>query len=311
MVRIRYILIATIIFMGCEQVIQLDMPPHKPRLVVNAITGADSLFYFQVTQSKSITAPAYVFEEIRNAVIKVYKEGDLVETINQYQEGVSKRGYFSQTRSAAGSNFKIEVDAPGFDQVFASDFAPVRVKIEKVDMDLTTKVKRDDEFYHPLYVTLSDPVDISNFYIMYGVFRFRFSYDNGPINEMELPAFLYSEDPLVQNQNPSDYSRDLFFVDSGFEGKPSARLKFLIRTYDLDFYLNNQMVHTHEAELGLSLMNCSEAFYKYLRGSKMQSDAQSNPFAEPVQVFNNIVNGYGIFGFFANDIYTLNILDQD
>ncbi|MFT6867249.1 MAG: hypothetical protein ACJA08_002089 [Cyclobacteriaceae bacterium] len=47
----------------------------------------------------------------------------------------------------------------------------------------------------------------------------------------------------------------------------------------------------------------SEEYYKYEQTSQLQFDIGGDPFSQPVPVFNNIENGFGIFaGYNGNSV---------
>ncbi len=45
--------------------------------------------------------------------------------------------------------------------------------------------------------------------------------------------------------------------------------------------------------------------YLYLRTKDVQYANDGNPFAEPINVYSNITNGYGIFGSYSVATYTI------
>ena len=49
-----------------------------------------------------------------------------------------------------------------------------------------------------------------------------------------------------------------------------------------------------------TLKNHSEDYYMYKKTFNVYQSVRGNPFAEPVQVFSNIENGYGIFWICSN-----------
>jgi hypothetical protein len=48
-----------------------------------------------------------------------------------------------------------------------------------------------------------------------------------------------------------------------------------------------------------NLLSVSKEFYDYVITRSKYSEAQNNPLAEPVNVFSNVKNGYGIFSSFS------------
>jgi hypothetical protein len=310
MARNIIFVVSLVVIVACEQVIDIEMPTHVPKLVVNSINGTDSLFYFNITQSRGITEPVEQFKPVLNATIKIYEDGSLLEEITETTLANDFGGYYksSLAKSVAGKNYKIEVSAPGFNQVASFDQVPSKIIIESVELDTKNKVERDHSTYYPLYITFSDPPAVRNYYMAHGFVTIRYSFGEG--NHMQEDHFwvqLESDDPLIQNENPNDfyYHSDLLFTDFGFDGKQETRLKLLADVGYLDYIFKNNQVHF--AEFQLSLLNTTEAFYRYVRSKNLQEGAKGNPFAEPVQVYNNITNGYGIFGLYAKNVFAKEI----
>lgn len=52
--------------------------------------------------------------------------------------------------------------------------------------------------------------------------------------------------------------------------------------------------------------NVSESSHYYNRSFQLYQETQGNPFAQPVQVFSNITNGFGIFGGTYTEIHRVN-----
>jgi len=74
-----------------------------------------------------------------------------------------------------------------------------------------------------------------------------------------------------------------------FEGKTQ------VLSFDLDIYnfIND------ENNLNIELFSISKDIYMYLLTFQAQQETEESPFAEPVMVYNNIKDGYGIFAGFS------------
>jgi hypothetical protein len=55
----------------------------------------------------------------------------------------------------------------------------------------------------------------------------------------------------------------------------------------------------------IEIWRCGENAYKYLKALDKQIVNQDDPFSEPSPVWNNIKNGYGIFGAYTHNIIIL------
>ena len=73
------------------------------------------------------------------------------------------------------------------------------------------------------------------------------------------------------------------FTDELFNGKKA----------EISFYGEN---HTGGGIYKINLKNITRDYYLYLKSHTLQFENIDNPFAEPVQVYHNVNNGFGILG---------------
>ena len=139
-----------------------------------------------------------------------------------------------------------------------------------------------------LDITLNDPAN-KNYYMLEVFETDTFYPSDSGINYY----YLFIDDPAIgEKQN----AIAVLFNDEFFNGK-SYRL-----TVKFDSYLLNA---NPGYPVYVKLTSVNEDFYLYKKTFAAHLNNQGNPFAEPVQVYNNIKNGFGIFGGFSS--YTLRI----
>ena len=56
---------------------------------------------------------------------------------------------------------------------------------------------------------------------------------------------------------------------------------------------------------GLQVLHISEAYYEYLKTARLHDESRENPFAEPLNVYGNVENGYGIFAGYSSQTFEL------
>jgi len=52
----------------------------------------------------------------------------------------------------------------------------------------------------------------------------------------------------------------------------------------------------------VKIIRCGENAFKYLRSTARAIQNENDPFAEPSPTWNNIKNGYGIFGLYISEV---------
>ena len=99
----------------------------------------------------------------------------------------------------------------------------------------------------------------------------------------------YSNAYLNSSNNPAIdevLTSSAFFKDDFFDGK----------TYTIDANAEYLNLYSYKIKFYVKLYSLSEDNYKYRLSYGKFIESGNNPFAEPVQVYNNIDGGYGIFG---------------
>ena len=55
----------------------------------------------------------------------------------------------------------------------------------------------------------------------------------------------------------------------------------------------------------LQVLYISAAYYEYLKTARLHDYTRENPFAEPLSVYSNVENGYGIFAGYSSQTFEL------
>ena len=103
-------------------------------------------------------------------------------------------------------------------------------------------------------------------------------------------------DVVFQNNGFKSRDEQGLFTDLLFNGQ-NKTLEIKIPPLKKDYVFNENGKLNSEKTLSLTLYlhNISKSYYYYRTSLELYVDASRNPFAQPVQVFSNINNGFGIF----------------
>ena len=137
-------------------------------------------------------------------------------------------------------------------------------------------------------IKLIDPAAEDNYYELYLFSIDTFYWDSLDSSKYDLTThmeYLYSEDPSVDGSNNNLGS--ILFTDHLFNGE-SHEMTFDIYIYTYS-YLSSKKFYA-------ILRTHSKDSYLYEKSSSLYMSSSDDFFSEPVQVYNNIENGYGIFG---------------
>ncbi len=306
------ILASAMFFMAsCEKEIEFDGEQTDPKLVVNCIGTVGepviaqlSKSYFFLDQNGVTTAPdgtkvqLYVNDNYLGEMIQY------VDTLNtMYASNVKL--YRNDYCPKVGDKIKITASAPGFDAVEASTSPmPEQASCLVSDFVLTGKpdfyAACDDDScwrFHAVYnanvmVEVSDPnPGQTDYFVLYAAVKWLGEC------QWESNIWVTYDDPVFGNEGPvlgelsENSNRNNLFTDLLFDGKSyKMKIPVILNLYgfsDPDSAL---------PVLSIRLEHLTKEYHSYLNTSSQQGNMTMEFFAEPVHVFSNVKDGYGIVG---------------
>lgn len=287
-----FILLLTV---SCELVVDVDMPIETPGLTLNSYFTPDSVWNAYVTLSRHILDNAGYYDSVTNANVAVYQDGIPVETLVHMGYGHYKS---AQGKPIPGVSYEMRAEVPGYETVKAASAAPALTEIQAPEFN----IPQDHDQEITVSFKLTDNPDEANYYevrlIVERTERW-WHYGNGSGDTTEQTfiseAYIESDDPAVSNDNDLYYG-SLIFKDVLFNGKEFT-VQFKSRAYRMNSFYGTSEVNKYF----ISLRTLSEDYYLYRTTSELQDYTSGDPFAQPVTVYNNIANGYGIFAGYSED----------
>ena len=270
--------------LSCELVVDVDIPLKQQQLVVNSFFNPDSLFEAHVSLNRHVLDDAE-FININNAQVGIYKDNLLIEELVPQGNGHYK-GMF--VRPLIEALYEIKVTTENYGVVQAQSLAPEKVSIDLVEIGELAP----DQYERSLKLSFTDRPNEKNYYQLLLLIETSFEHwETGELITQRYPAYFTSDDPSFAN-NYGYGSEGLIFNDLLFDGKQTT-LPAKVSIGQLNE--NNKLI--------IVLRTVSEDFYNYVLTASLQSYNYGNPFAQPVQVFNNIENGFGVFAGYSQDVY--------
>ena len=299
------LLFATLLLAACETAVEIELPEEEPRLVLNSLFQAGSLWAVEVSESQSVLSDEGL-ALIPSATVEILEGGEVVETL-AYEPSPADRPFVPALyrsrghRPEPGRTYTVRASAPGFPTAEATTSVPIppplSLRIDRVQLreDLSPGVQE-----HGLSITFFDPDSAANYYALavYRVINARnaegsdvygsigFSSGDAVLRENRLvddDFFEVDGDPL--------YDR-AYFSDASIDGQAHT---FKIRTATFD-------EEGVDEQYFVVLESLSSDFYEYLRTREISDYTGENPFAEPVSVYSNIQEGFGIFAGFSTSM---------
>lgn len=275
---------------SCEVVLTVDPPENPKKLVVNSVFHPDSIFQVTLSNTQGILEDDYRFNRLDNALVTILDEGNnvLAETTRS-ATGV----YHLNIKPEEGKVYRINAVRQGLQAIQAVSTLPRAVAIQELAMETNnseTEVK----------LTINDPAETKNYYRIVVYSKYEYSYRNSSTNETITQINRSFYDLFEESNDLVSGESKSIFEDTKFNGKAHT---FILRGYYSALGPDRPGYKT--LELGIMLQSLSEDYYQYLRTTRLQRETQGDPFAQPVQVYNNIQNGHGIFGGYSTSFYSL------
>lgn len=289
--RIQWILgILFLGLMGCSTAVEMDTPPLEVKPVVNCLFTPDEPFRLHVSLPASMLATA--LPNVDDAVVTLSSP-----TLQKVVLASQGRGFYSDSTlyPQPGELYTVRVWVSGFEVATASDSIPSNVS-EWVYQghELNTWFDSDGHSYGSLSFDILDQAG-TNFYDVIGDFEMYDTWDSTQYTDYSIGRF-----KLLDSENDLQNSYSLF-DDQLFDQK-----KHRIRLFSP--YIN--WIETKDSiQCKLHILQGSEAYYKFQRTALKHTYAQQSDFLfpmEPVNMYSNIQNGYGVFAGFASTQMILN-----
>jgi hypothetical protein len=289
---------------GCESTVEVDVPEHDPQLVVNSFFASDSRWVVEVSRSTGAFEDADLDDPhftIDNATVTVEAPGQPALRLSYTDTLTSEPliggrlplpgAYTSMERHPApGQLYTVRVDADGFEPVEATSRIPPSVPIT-----VSSTVRRmDDQYVDPpavqqrrtLTLALQDPPDEDNYYwVRVAQIGRTFSRE----------VRFTTRDRSILNDAPTDLDDTgkatlsrAFFSDALFDGRRHEI------ELDVDEVVSPDDADSPYPYFVVEVGALSEDLYDYLVSLRTFDETVDNPFAEPVNVYSNVEDGYGI-----------------
>ncbi|MDQ3190127.1 MAG: DUF4249 domain-containing protein [Bacteroidota bacterium] len=278
-----YFFLLVLLVCSCEMVVKVDIPEHKPTLVLNSVIDPSEPFVAYITNSLGILDRGTI-KNIDSASVEIYENDVLLEKLPFIGEGA----YISNDKKpVSGRRYKIIVDAPPYQQIQATIEVPELVGISNIIYKESAYTDPNWGALSSITFTIHDPSSIKNYYSAGVISLDTFFFEPNSI-------YIHTNDPAIES---ADYGSDaLLFSDEHFNGKDYTLEVLFSKLY----YENRE-----DYEIFLNIASVSKEHYLYKTSLTVHNQTANNPFAEPAPVYTNVKNGLGIFASKNSKFYLL------
>ena len=294
-----------LVLLSCETVINIDVPREKASLVVNSTLADNTPFLVDVSTSRYILDDQE-FNPVTGATIEVFEDDNLLTVLTDSADGT----YHSPLLPQPGKTYHLVVNKPGFDEASALVLLPKdSVQITQIELDtVVTNELGYEEEQLKFTITFKDDPNLKNYY-GFSVVNTYYSYLYDETVDppllvdsvlVENKLSLYTPDPTLEEEQA--YGQEILFNDEIISGK-TYTMSFFTTVYYSGYINNAGLPNQGPNKFNIQLNNVSESYYYYKLSSQLQLYNEGNPFAQPVTVYNNITNGFGVLGAYKTSVY--------
>lgn len=301
---------------------------HISRLVINSVFAADSSLVVSVSNSKSITDNTSI-ESLDGVTVELFEDGQKIENLSleiktdtnyiytptgESMSIVTSNSYTSDHKASAGKTYSITASKEDFETITAITEVPnhlmnVTINTDNLTIEETTNEYESSLLRGEIFVDIIDAPNEKNFYEfkLYSIYidsNYIYYYENDSLAFTGIQAYRNESYITVSDGSGDNTLSDEFDIDAPIMQFSDVTFDGTIQRFILkDLYLNASNASNFEMEL--EVRSISEAYYNYFTSYNKQSYNQGNFLAEPVIVYSNIENGYGIFAGYTSTVFPI------
>lgn len=289
---VAYIALLVVFFGSCRKAIDIDVPESERSLVLNCAIEKGKDIEAQVFKSGHVLDNFGYYESennpyaINDASVYLYENNNEVGQFILSGNGKYLLSNFSPT---AGRSYRVEASHADYNPVNGETIFMDSVEVISFD---SVRMGKDQDGWEVMFCELKikDPADVSNYYRLT---IFKESYED------MYSLYPQCNDPALEHLGWDDA---MYFSDVIFNGDTYA-FEVQIDPYSFGYYYGegdgyvSEDTYSSEAVIYAKLESLSKEMYYYLRSITAQDEAEDfGPFSQPVTVYDNIENGFGIVG---------------
>ncbi len=284
-------------FSACLKNTNIEVEKMPPKIVIHSYNQTGNSFRLYASKSANILDVLNWNSDrtLQGVDIDLYRNDIKVDHFVPDSSGmvyITENG----TKAEPGIRYKIKATkegmAPVESEAFLSDQFPailsttIKKKVKKIDYNEVDEI----------LIRIADPPGVENYYM----FKFLIPY----YYEVTDTLFyyggsycIYTSDPDIDNARIDPLfadciSGDLIVSDKNFNGKEK---EFAVYVRHGTLTESADSLNSRIYRPIFQLHNITADDFKYKKSIMQYDRASNNPFAEPVSVFTNIRNGYGVF----------------
>lgn len=278
---------------SCRKEIDFNGDTSESRLVVNGVVEMDSTFAVNVEKSTFFLDNNFNQNKFITSGATLTLENQNTGEIYVVTDPLYGSYYEFPFMVTPNTSYSIKVEHESFNTVTSSTQTLSKTPIINVD---TTSLESEDGQRLQFSLNWNDPAGEENYYMI----RVKESYDSiFEYGSSENFLQINSKDPSVEEINNSDIDGStydlnyLLLSDALFNGAEKT----------IDFSIYHPFYWSEDSKkIEVMLISMNKETYLYFKS--VQFHQPDDFFSEPVKIYNNIEEGFGIFGFLSYSVVT-------
>lgn len=296
-----WIILLMPLLQSCNDDLEYDVKSASTKMVVNSINGRDSLFRIEVSTTAN-PGKGNRIQSLTNARIFLTEDGvsisdfvlDSTVTTPWYMMSAGKPGlkklYFFRSeysRVKSGRTYRLEVEHDKFETVSSSIRIPRSCRAKLLPSRANSSLLLDGKNMAEIIFELVDD-GRENYYALELVTR-----EKKKSTPQKL-IFFSTDKVFLENLTTSDdhSGQGAYYLTNG--GVYFSNKKFRNQKRSFTILVEaEELLQNDVAEL--RVISLSSELYHFATSWQRQRANAGDPFAQPVPVFSNILNGLGVF----------------
>lgn len=297
--------------LSCEVIVDVEMPEFEPSLVINCMISPDTSVFAELSSDKFILDDSWNYDIVNSANINLYENDNLIGKLSQTNNGSF---YKLNYRPKPGNTYRLTAEKSGFESISAQTTLPVDHSVIAIkELKTRTHTTEYDSYdVYNLTYEIDDPtgadyyeVRLESYYPSAGYWYYDYDLNQDVFVESEgYWNNIYYWELGADFNEFEDFEIYEYFSDQNFDGKKTEiHIEF-------DVYENyDGSSKSDTTKYRLKVNKLSKDYYHYYISRELQEYTGDSPFAEPVPVYNNVQNGYGIFGGYSTTYHDFEVTD--
>jgi hypothetical protein len=285
----HYLFFILFLLTSCSKEVVIDLPDHEGKLVINSLFSPDTLLYVHISQSRVTTDTFFLLQNTPVVVLKYTDETDTLQSIgNGYYV---LRNHIPQVQT----RYNIDVFSMEYGKATASDKIPEEALFEAINYVHKAGIDEEGYSFSSITIRFNDSPIEDNYYELMLMKEFAVS------KKKSKKLGLWSNDAVIKNEGyVNEVYDNLIFSDELINGKSHTLAFNFYHCLDESNIASRYFIH---------FRSVSENYFFYKKKLMLHFENQFGDIwdgtGNPVNLYSNVENGYGIFAGYSEDMDTV------